>query len=89
VVSFPLAFLPITYIAVTILDIIHRPGFYLKQNISETAMCLSLQVKHTQVGPIDGGSLCLQSGISLNKIILLLLFDRKGSRHIFQRFGHR
>jgi hypothetical protein len=42
-------------------DIIHRPLFIQKprpvyfpeHNVSETGFCLRLQVKHTQLGPID------------------------------------
>jgi hypothetical protein len=34
-------------ITVTILDIIHRPVFYLNQNISETEFYLRLQVEIT------------------------------------------
>jgi hypothetical protein len=33
------------------LDIIHRPAFYLKHNVSETGFCLRLQVKAYSVGP--------------------------------------
>jgi short-subunit dehydrogenase involved in D-alanine esterification of teichoic acids len=46
------------------LDIIHRPVIYLKHrpvyiskhNVSETGFCLRLQVKATQLGPIDMAS---------------------------------
>jgi hypothetical protein len=44
-------------ITITILDIIDRPAFYLKHNVSETGFCLRLQVKPTQLGPIDTASL--------------------------------
>jgi hypothetical protein len=46
-------------ITITILDIIHRPVFYLKLNVSETGICLRLQVESTQFSPIDRASLCL------------------------------
>jgi hypothetical protein len=46
-------------ITITILDIIHRPVFYLKYDISETGICLRLQVEPTQLGPIDGASFCV------------------------------
>jgi hypothetical protein len=36
------------------LDIIHRPFFY--HDVSETELCLRLQVKPTQLGPIDRAS---------------------------------
>jgi hypothetical protein len=39
------------------LDIIHHPVFILKPNISETGFCFDLQVKPTQLGPIDTASL--------------------------------
>jgi hypothetical protein len=44
----------------TILDINHRPVFYLKQNVSETVFCLRLQVELTQLGPTDRSSLCFR-----------------------------
>jgi hypothetical protein len=49
-------------ITVTILDFIHRPVFYLKQDVSET-WC-SLHEVHTQVGPTDKASISLRSGLS-------------------------
>jgi hypothetical protein len=47
-------------ITITILDIIHRPVFYLRHDVSETGFYLRLQVKPTQLSSIDRGSLCLQ-----------------------------
>jgi hypothetical protein len=41
-------------ITITILDIIHRPVFYLKYNFSETEFCLRLQVEPTHLGLMDG-----------------------------------
>jgi hypothetical protein len=38
-------------IAITILDIIHRPVFYLEHDISGAGFYLSLQVEPTQLGP--------------------------------------
>jgi hypothetical protein len=44
------------------LDILYRPGFikkkkrpvyFSKHNVSETGFCLRLQVKPTQLGPVD------------------------------------
>jgi hypothetical protein len=35
-------------VTITILDIIHCPVFYLKQDVSETEFCLCLQVEPTQ-----------------------------------------
>jgi hypothetical protein len=32
------------------MDIIHRPVFYLKHNVSETGFCLRLQVEFIQLG---------------------------------------
>jgi hypothetical protein len=40
------------------LDIIHRPDFYLKHKASETGFCLRLQIEPTQLCPIDSASLC-------------------------------
>jgi hypothetical protein len=47
------------HITITILDIIHRPVFYLKHGVSETEFCLQHQVERTQVAPIDRARLCL------------------------------
>jgi hypothetical protein len=44
-------------ITITILDIIHRPVFYLKQDFSDTGFCLRLQVEPTQMGPTDRATL--------------------------------
>jgi hypothetical protein len=44
------------------LDIIHRPVFYLEHNVSETGFCLRLQVEPTKLGPKDEASFCLRSG---------------------------
>jgi hypothetical protein len=38
--------------SIMFLDIIHRPAFILKHNVSETGFCLRLQVKSTQLVPI-------------------------------------
>jgi hypothetical protein len=40
------------------MNIIHRPDFYLKHNVSETGFCLHLQVEDTQLGPEDRANLC-------------------------------
>jgi hypothetical protein len=44
-------------VTITILDIIHRPVFYLKLDVSEAEFCLCLQVEPTHMGPIDEASL--------------------------------
>jgi hypothetical protein len=44
-------------ITITILDIIHRSGFYLEHNVSQTVFCLRLQVKPAQLSPIGKASL--------------------------------
>jgi hypothetical protein len=53
----------ISYInrSITILDIIHRPIFYLEQKVSETGFCLRLQVEPIQLGPIDRAGPCLRT----------------------------
>jgi hypothetical protein len=56
------------YITITILDIIHRPVFYLTYKVSETSFCLRLQVEDPQLGPTDRASLCLRNVVFLNKI---------------------
>jgi hypothetical protein len=38
------------------LDIIHHPVYFLKYNVLGTGFCLCLQVKHTQLGPVDRAS---------------------------------
>jgi hypothetical protein len=51
-------------ITITILDIIHRPVFYFKDNVSETGFSLRLQVEHIQLGLIDTASLCRRTQMS-------------------------
>jgi hypothetical protein len=46
-------------IITTILDIIHRPVFYSKYNISDTGFFTRLHVEPTQLDPIDWVILCL------------------------------
>jgi hypothetical protein len=41
-------------VTVTILDIIQRPVFYLKHDLSEAGFCRRLQVEPTQLGPVSG-----------------------------------
>jgi hypothetical protein len=41
---------------ITFLDIILRPAYILKHNVSETAFCLRLQAKPTRSGQIDRAS---------------------------------
>jgi hypothetical protein len=55
------------YITIKILDIIHRPVFCLKHNISETEFCLRLQVEPTQLCPIDRASLYLHHLVSRDR----------------------
>jgi hypothetical protein len=38
----------------------HRPVYISKHNVSEAGFCLGLQIKPTQVGPIDRASPCLR-----------------------------
>jgi hypothetical protein len=47
------------FVTVTILDISHRPVFYLKREVSETGFCLRLQVGPTYLGPMYIASFCL------------------------------
>jgi hypothetical protein len=46
---------------IVFLDIIYRPVFNLKHNLLETGLCLRLQVKPTQLGPIDIAGPCLRT----------------------------
>jgi hypothetical protein len=48
------------------LDIIHRPAYISKHNVSETGFCLRFQVKPTQLGPIDRASPYLWTEIHKN-----------------------
>jgi hypothetical protein len=48
-------------ITITIPEILHRPVFYLKHDISKTGFCLRLQVERIQVGTKDRDSLCLRA----------------------------
>jgi hypothetical protein len=55
-------------IIITILDIIHRPGFYLKHDVSEAGFCLRLQVEPTRLGsPEDGNRIYPPEHRVLNK----------------------
>jgi hypothetical protein len=38
----------------SVLEIIHGPVSYLKQNVSETEICLRLHVEPTQMRPVSG-----------------------------------
>jgi hypothetical protein len=46
---------------ITILDIIHCPVFFFKQDASKTGLCLHLQAEPTEVGPLDRVPLCLRT----------------------------
>jgi hypothetical protein len=50
-------------IAITILDIIYHPVFYLKQDVSTNWFYLLLQMQSTQLGPIDTDTLSLCIGL--------------------------
>jgi hypothetical protein len=41
----------------------HRPVYFSKHNVSETGFCLCLQVKPTQLGPIDRTSPYLRTSL--------------------------
>jgi hypothetical protein len=44
---------PNKVITITILDIIRRPVFYLKRNVSETGYCLRPQMEPSPLDPIE------------------------------------
>jgi hypothetical protein len=48
-------------VTITILDVIQRPVFYLKHDVSETEFCLRLQAEPTLLGPIDRASLAAET----------------------------
>jgi hypothetical protein len=52
------------FFIITYLDIIRRPLFSLKHNISETGFCLHVQVVPAQVVPKDSANVCLQRHLS-------------------------
>jgi hypothetical protein len=43
-------------VTITIMDITYRPIFYLNQDVSETGLCLRLQVESTDLGPTGKAS---------------------------------
>jgi hypothetical protein len=47
-------------ITIAILNIIHRPVFYVKYGVSETGFCLCLQVEPIDLRPIERATLCLR-----------------------------
>jgi hypothetical protein len=47
-------------ITTTILDIVYRPIFYVKHDVSKTGFCLHPQVEPTKMGRIERASLCLR-----------------------------
>jgi hypothetical protein len=48
-------------ITIEILNIIHRPVFYLKHSVSEAGFCPRFQVEPTKLGKTDRDSLCLRT----------------------------
>jgi hypothetical protein len=67
----------ISYMFIIFLDIIHRPVFMYKHcpvyiskhSVSETGFCLRLQVKPTQLGPIDRAGPYLRTESSLRNVV--------------------
>jgi hypothetical protein len=51
-------------ITIKILDIIHRPVFYWKHDVSEIQLCLRLKVQPSQLDQRDRASLCLRTPAS-------------------------
>jgi hypothetical protein len=54
----------ICFVTITFLNIIHRPVFHLKHDVSKTGICLRLQMKHTQLDTIDRANLCLRTPVT-------------------------
>jgi hypothetical protein len=49
------------------MEIIHRSVFYLKHCVSETGLCLRIQVEFAQLGAIERTTVCLRwQGIALS-----------------------
>jgi hypothetical protein len=49
------------------LDIIRRPFYFSKRNVSETRFCLSFQLKPTQLGPIDRAGHYLRTPVAATR----------------------
>jgi hypothetical protein len=60
-------------ITITILDIIHRPVFYLKHSVSESSFCLRLQAEPIQIGKVHRANLCLSMHMSRIVIVIAIL----------------
>jgi hypothetical protein len=48
-------------VTVTIMDVINRHVFYLKQNVAVTGFCLRVQVEPSHEGPVNRAILCLRT----------------------------
>jgi hypothetical protein len=48
-------------VTIIILDIIDCLVFHLEHELSETELCLRLQVEYTQLGPLHRATLCLRN----------------------------
>jgi hypothetical protein len=55
------------------MDIIHRAVFHLKHDVSETGLCLHLQVEPTQIDPIERANLCFREGRWIMFKILIVI----------------
>jgi hypothetical protein len=55
-------------VAITNTEIIHHPVSYLKHDVSETVLCLRLQVGLTILGPIDGAIMSSGTNNKINSI---------------------
>jgi hypothetical protein len=53
----------------------HRPVYISKHNVSDTGFCLRLQVKSTQLGPIDRANPYLRCRRSFSVVLAHVLAD--------------
>jgi hypothetical protein len=78
-------------ITITILDIIQRPAFYLKHDVSETDFCLRLEAKPTQKDSTEWASLYLrlETGrwIMSRFMIVILIYHRHKPIDIINLLG--
>jgi hypothetical protein len=60
------------------LDITRRPVYISKHDVSETGFCLRLQVKSSNLGPIDRANLYLQTRIQSPKLRIVKYTEDSG-----------
>jgi hypothetical protein len=59
-------------ITLKILEIIHRPVFYLKLDVMETGFCLRIQVEPVQMGPVNRANICFRTQATTSIVFIKL-----------------